>query len=91
MTIPWYRHYRRCNIGHMARRNRDYIAPALLGVAVGFNYFVHRTGWADTICMNGRRALRTDTPAGKVRAVAASAAFAAWFVPHFILGPLEED
>jgi hypothetical protein len=74
----------------MSRPARDYIAPGLLGVAVGFNYFVHRTGWADTICMNGRRLFRTDTLPGKVAAVAASTAFATWFVPHFILGPLED-
>jgi hypothetical protein len=74
----------------MARRNRDLIAPGLLGVAVGFNYFVHRTGWADTICMNGRRALRTDTTAGKVVSVIGATGFITWFIPHFILGPLED-
>lgn len=74
----------------MTRPARDYIAPALLGVAVGFNYFVHRTGWADTICMNGRRALRTDTTPGKVVAVIGATSFATWFVPHFIFGPLED-
>ena len=77
-------------MAHMSRPARHYIAPALLGVTVGFNYFVHRTGWADTICMNGRRALRTDTTPGKIVAVVGSLGFATWFVPHFILGPLED-
>ena len=74
----------------MARRPRDLVAPTLLGVAVGFNYAVHKTGWADTICMNGRRVFRTDTLPGKVAAVIAATGFMTWFVPHFILGPLED-
>lgn len=78
-------------MAHMSRPARHYIAPALLGAAVGFNYFVHRTGWADTICMNGRRLLRTNTTPGKVVAVTGATAFMTWFVPHFIFGPLEDD
>lgn len=77
-------------MAHMSRPVRHYIAPALLGVAVGFNYFVHKTEWADTICMNGRRALRTDTPIGKAVATVGITGFFGWFLPHFIFGPLED-
>jgi hypothetical protein len=75
----------------MTRRPRDYIAPTLFGVAVGVNYIVHKTGWADTACMNGRRFAHTDTPLGKAASVVACAGFMTWFVPHFIFGPLEDD
>lgn len=78
-------------MSHMARRKRDYIAPGLFGLAIGVNYLVHKTDWADTACMNGRRWMHTDTTEGKVAAVAGVLALGTWFVPHFIFGPLEND
>lgn len=68
---------------------RDRIAPGLLASAVVVNYIVHKTGIADTICINGRRVLRTDTLAGRVVSVGLWAWFSGWFVPHFIKGPLQ--
>lgn len=68
---------------------RDKIAPGLLITAVAVNYLVSETEWADTICINGRRLLHTDTLAGKVAAVGLWAGFSGWFVPHFVLGPLQ--
>lgn len=70
---------------------RDRIAPGLLATAVVVNYIVAETGWADTICINGRRLLRTDTEFGKAVSVGLLAALGAWFVPHFIEGPLERE
>ena len=70
---------------------RDRIAPGLLATAVAVNYIVAETGWADTICINGRRVLGTDTPIGKAVAIGLWAGFTAWFVPHFIEGPLNRE
>lgn len=67
---------------------RDKIAPGLLVAAVVTNYVVHKTHSADTICINGRRLLHTDTKPGKVIAVAGCLWFAGWFIPHFVNGPL---
>lgn len=67
---------------------KDKIAPTLLGLAVAANYAVHKTGWADTVCINGRRLFHTNHPAGKAAAVVAGLTFAGWFLPHFVNGPL---
>lgn len=70
---------------------KDKIAPGLLVAAVVTNYAVHKTGWADTICINGRRLLRTDTTAGKVVSIALWSGLTTWIVPHFIFGVLERE
>lgn len=67
---------------------KDKIAPGLLILAVGANYAVHKTGWADTDCINGRRLLRTDTKPGKAVAIGGCLWFMGWFIPHFVNGPL---
>lgn len=89
MTIPVYPHCLWAYHGLMAAK--DKIAPGLLVAAVVTNYAVHKTGWADTICINGRRALHTDTTPGKVLAVGLWLGFNAWFVPHFVFGVLERS
>lgn len=75
----------------METRPRDLIAPGALGVALLANYVMHKTGWANTDCMGGRRVFRTDTKPGKAAALGAMGYFAWWFVPHFINGPLYDE
>lgn len=70
---------------------RDKLAPGLLVSALVVNYVVHKTDSADTICINGRRLLHTDTRLGRAAAVASWAALTGWLLPHFVNGPLTRN